>query len=512
MPVFSIVNHFRSIVLSLVKNILMTPLSRLLFRRPRCGWGLLLLVPSLVFAQRRNTAADSLENVVVRLFNQEKAGAIYQMLDRSFQSHYPREGFVNWLNREKQSRGKIAGTKWSGQLDGWSVYQLYFQKDPTHTMSLLLAVQGNKISGLAIRPLISFGPRDQPVRDNNPLKNSIDSLVEKNIRPYIQQAGTVGISIGIICGGKTYTYGYGETKKGNGQLPDDRTIFEIGSITKTFTASLLAALVLEKRCRLNDPVSKYLPDSLPLLQTGSIPVTLKMLANHTSGLPRVPSDLEAVTGASPSDPYARYDDNDLFSYLDTVRLRSVPGLRMQYSNLGFGLLGTVLEKISGLPYQKLLQEQICDQLKMGDTRTVLNSEQQKRFAQGNNGLGETGHWHFESLAGCGAIRSTVHDLLLYLQAHFKPGDATLLTGAFRLCERPTFNLPGRKTGLAWMNPDGLPHTYWHNGGTGGFRTFCAYNPDQRVAVVVLANSTVSTDKAGFALIRAFTRDRLVVNK
>jgi CubicO group peptidase (beta-lactamase class C family) len=358
---------------------------------------------------------------------------------------------------------------------------------------------------LILRPL-PVPQKKYTVQSDNPLKNATDSIVEKVIGPYIQQENIVGVSVGIVDEDRFYTYDYGETEKDGHQLPTENTIYEIGSITKTFTSALLAEMVLQGKCKLSDPVNKYLPANIPMLQKHDTIVTLKMLANHTSGLPRIPSDLFSGKSFVEGDPYKNYDTADLFNYLDTVRLRTTPGIGFSYSNLGFGLLGTILERISGLTYQQLMEKYICNPLKMNDTRTILNEGQQKYFSQGYNERGKpVFHWHFASMAGCGAIRSSVHDMLKYLNAHLAEDDSTNLLKAFQLGEQPTFSIEGRQIGLGWIIPERSPGWYWHNGGTGGFRSYCAINPDKKIAFVILANSSIGVDNEGFALIKALSK-------
>lgn len=446
---------------------------------------------------------DSVKNTVVKLYNQGNGDAIYEMCDSSFHQFISQKKFVQWLSHNRRFTGPYIKTKKTGRVNDFTVYTAYFKGG---RQNLLLAINpSGEITGLAIRP----SEKTYKVRDDNPLNGFVDSLVEKEIRPYIQQVNTVGISIGVLYDGERYTYNYGETAKENDQLPTNNTLYEIGSITKTFTATLLAEMVLLGKCKLDDPGSKYLPDSIQRLQLNKVPVTLKTLANHTSGLPRLPSDFfSPESHYVPDDPYKNYTDTILFNYLDTVQLRSVPGTKMVYSNLGFGLLGTILERISGKSYEALLQQYICKPLGMKDTHIVLNNVQQKRFAQGYNSTGKAvGHWHFKSMAGGGAIRSSVNDLMKYLRAHLQDNASTTLTGAFRLCERPTFEFSNGKMGLGWRTPDHLPGIFWKNGGTGGFRSYCAYNKKKQIAVVILSNSNVAVDKAGIDLIRKLSKMR-----
>ena len=131
------------------------------------------------------------------------------------------------------------------------------------------------------------------------------------------------MSIGVLKDGQTYTYGYGATQKKNGVLPDANTIFEIGSVSKTFTAQLLAYYVNSGKISLTDPITKYLPDSVaanPELQK----IKVVNLSNHTSGLVRLPENILSKN-MDAVNPYKNYTTQLLFSYLKTSKLASVPG-------------------------------------------------------------------------------------------------------------------------------------------------------------------------------------------
>lgn len=462
---------------------------------------LIALLPSIAAGQikERLSSVDSIRNIVIQLYNRGQADSVYMLADESYHQFIAKEHFVQWLLSSRQETGEILTSRKAMQENGEAVYLTDFQNGQ---MNMILAIdKSGKIAGFGFRP----AKKDFLAKSDNHLKNNMDSVVENVISSYIQLKNTVGVSVGIIDKGKFYTYNYGETTTSDHQLPDENTIYETGSVTKTFTATLLAEMVLHEKCLLSDQVNKYLPKNVKLLQKDGIPVTLGMLANHTSGLPRIPSDLWLIKGASMGDPYKNYDTTDLFNYIDSVHLLSVPGAYYAYSNLGFGLLGTILERISGLSYEQLLLKYVDDPLNMEETGTLLNDSQRKHFAQGYDANGNVaGHWHFTSMAGAGAILSSVRDMLKYLSAHLAVRHSDGLSRAFRLCEQPSFPALGGHIGLAWYTLSGSPNWYWHNGGTGGFSSYCAYNLQKQAAIVILSNSSLSVDDAGVGLVRALS--------
>ncbi len=309
--------------------------------------------------------------------------------------------------------------------------------------------------------------------------------------------------IGVINKGKITTYSYGETIKGNHKLPNADNFFEIGSITKTFTSTLLAWYGNEGKVNLNDPITKYPPDSVaanPELKG----ITLLNLSNHTSGLDRIPGNL--INHASdPLNPYKDYSRELLFSYLKTCRLDSKPGVKYAYSNLAAGLLGTILESVSGQTFEQMVTTVICKPLGMYSTAQFLNPLLAPRFVQVYNQYGQpTRAWDFDVLAPCGALRSTLTDLMIYAKAHLHPGSSKL-ANAISLTQKVTFN-NDVKIGLAWhiIKVSGVEY-FFHNGGTNGSSSFLAFNPDKDIAVVVLSNAAESTDPVGVGILKKLVK-------
>jgi CubicO group peptidase (beta-lactamase class C family) len=323
----------------------------------------------------------------------------------------------------------------------------------------------------------------------------IDKKTDSMGKAFMSRTNSVGISIGIMSGGVYYTYGYGETKKGNNKTPDDKTLFEIGSITKTFTGILLAYFVEQKKLNLDDPINKYLPDSIPAIAFNGKPVTLASLSNHSSGLPRLPGNF--WDGADMQNPYKHYDDQKLFHFLKNFQPIREPGAEYEYSNLAVGLLGVILERVSGKSYEQLLREIIWQPLKMNSTRIELRKSDSASFATGHNAQGAPNHsWEFISLAGAGAIRSSVHDLLNYARAQLGGGNDPLRKAIAR-SHQQTWAKNQTRVGLGWhlISRDGNSYIF-HNGQTGGYYTVMLVNPISENVVVMLTNGMV--DPMGIA--------------
>ena len=300
-----------------------------------------------------------------------------------------------------------------------------------------------------------------------------------------RQEPSESVVIGKLSGSEMEFAAAGVMKV-NGDKPDQETLYEIGSITKVFTAILLAETVREGKANLKDPVAIHLPDSTvtkesPLFST----ITLESLATHRSGLPRLPADL--FTGADPANPYAHYDEKRLHAFLKSVTAETLekPGV-YSYSNLGFGLLGNALEHIWGKPYPDLVREGIFEPLGMMNSLVPTNYKKlsasvREKLATGHNGGKAVPHWELGSLLGAGAILSSARDLLLFAKGHWD--EKTPQGLAQSLEEAARIRHDG--IGLGWMISG---EKISHGGGTGGFRTHLAINLAEKTAEVTLKNS------------------------
>ena len=270
-------------------------------------------------------------------------------------------------------------------------------------------------------------------------------------------------------------------------LAPEKVIFEIGSITKVFTSLLLGQTVIEGKAALTDPISKYLPAGL-VLDPKVAGITLEQLATHTSGLPRLPDNL-GVT--DPLDPYANFTTDRLYEFLGRYHPAASPPQGMVYSNLGAGLLGHLLERIHGRSYATLLAERITGPLGLPDTVIALSSEQQARFATPHSGSLPVKPWQMGALQGAGAIRSTAADLIKFGQALLSP--VSPIRPAWDFIRQPRVTAAGeQKVGLAIFSENRKGETvYFHDGGTGGFRSYFELAPATlRVTVVLLNNDAM----------------------
>lgn len=312
---------------------------------------------------------------------------------------------------------------------------------------------------------------------------------ERVSRPYRKRYG--GAVAACVTPEDAFFQSYGELSRDRHSPPSEDTLFEVGSITKVFTAILMAKLSLDGRIGLDAPVREHLPgfDNLPDW------ITPRALSAHASGLPRIPDGIKI---ADTGNPYKAINEEALMEWFASSKpfLEPKPGA-FSYSNLGVGLLGLALGKGHGTDYRTALMREVLEPLGLEDTRIDLNAEQIQRLAPPHRGFGRlTQPWDFDALAGCGALKSTARDLAKFSQAVLAaPRNEGPLAAAIRL----TFEIQtaGKKdfipdACLGWQRlkdkSSGTP-VYTHDGGTGGSSSTLFVCPQAQFALLALANTS-----------------------
>jgi len=297
--------------------------------------------------------------------------------------------------------------------------------------------------------------------------------------------------VGVVGPEGRRVIAYGRRERGDPRPLDGDTVFEIGSVTKVFTSLLLADMAQRGEVALDDSAVKYLPPGVKMPQRGGRQITLVDLATHTSGLPRLPTNL-AFSMRSLANPYANYSVEHLYEFLSHYKLKRDIGSQQRYSNLGAGPLGHVLALRAGMDYEALVRSRICEPLGMRDTRVTLTSEMKARLAAGHDAfLRPAENWDLPTLAGAGALRSSANDQLTFLAANMGYTESQLAPAmAAMLKVRRRKEQPGREIALGWnVLPIRGREIIWHNGGTGGYRSFVAFDQKAATGVVVLSNTS-----------------------
>jgi serine-type D-Ala-D-Ala carboxypeptidase/endopeptidase len=344
------------------------------------------------------------------------------------------------------------------------------------------------------------------------------SLSDAEIRALLMERVEVGRrSRGLVVGVRSpdgrhlAAYGSSETPGSDGSAgltPNHRpldgdTVFEIGSITKVFTALLLADMVERGEVGLDDPVAKYLPSTMPggvsLAMHDSKPITLLDLATYTSGLPNMPDNFAPK---DPANPYADYTVAQLYGFLNGFAPRIDPGTHYEYANLGFGLLGHALALRAGRSYEDLVVERICSPLGLDSTRITLSPSLRGRLAQGHDsGLDPVANWDLPTLAGAGALRSTANNLFTFLEACLGVRETPLAPVFARMLTVRRRAWAQMDVAFGWFvvsrHDDEI---VWKDGETGGYSSFVGYSTKSRLASIVLSNAGILNDDIGFHLI------------
>jgi serine-type D-Ala-D-Ala carboxypeptidase/endopeptidase len=310
--------------------------------------------------------------------------------------------------------------------------------------------------------------------------------IQNLLQEYIENNGTPGAAVGLIDHGKIHFFCCGKMALDGKSVTED-TLFEIGSITKVFTTLALIDMVAKGEVQLDDPIEKYLPGvKVPDLEGKKI--TLRHLATHTSGIPRMPDNFAPK---NPSNPYQDYTVAFLYNYLQSCTLAKVPGESFEYSNVGMGLLGHILSIRSGKSYEELIQTLVAKQLNMPSTSIFITDEMAPNFASGHHLQQAVSHWDLSTpFAGAGALRSNIKDMANFLAANMGEIESPL-NSALQKCHEQQFSpMPKFSVGFGWiLSNSNAADIVWHNGGTGGFRSYLGFNLKTQKGVVILSNST-----------------------
>ena len=317
-----------------------------------------------------------------------------------------------------------------------------------------------------------------------------DAKLLELIRSRVEDGRATGLVLGVMeADGSTRIVSYGDPGAGAQPLGPD-SVFEIGSVTKTFTTTLLASMVQRGDVTLDAPAQQYTPPGLTLPTRSGKAITLAHLAEQTSGLPRLPGNLD-LSAVDMTNPYAAYTPAMLNEFLGGYQLPRDPGASFEYSNLGMGLLGNLLANRAGQTYEDLVRTRILDPLGMTSSGITLTPSMQAHLAKGHDAAGQpTANWDLPSLAGAGALRASMTDMLKYLDANLgEPKND--LERAMRLAQQPRFRMSDNaQIGLGWITITTPKGDYlYHDGGTGGYGAIVILDPARGVGLVLLGNRT-----------------------
>ena len=322
--------------------------------------------------------------------------------------------------------------------------------------------------------------------------NNIDQIVRQNISNWMIQDNIPGVAVGIYYQGQNHFYNFGVANKSAQQPITKDTIFEIASLTKPFTATLLGICIQQGKCHLNDPVIKYLPALAKSNNAAISQVTLQDLATHTASFPRM------VQRFGVKDDQSQNANDQLMQQLLQWQPKYPIGTHYSYSNIGFGLLGEAVANALGENYDIAIKQYILQPLDMSSTAAIVPVNQLNRYAQGYDAQGNPALHHVSTpWPGSASLRSTSSDLLQYLKANLGVIKIpTQLSAAINLTQQGYFKIkPNFMQGLAWQLKIKHNLNIINKTGTNaGFNSYVVMLPQQKIAIVVLTNK--SGDRPG----------------
>ncbi|MEM6299151.1 MAG: serine hydrolase, partial [Bacteroidota bacterium] len=382
---------------------------------------LLLIMTNLAAAQTENyqTAINRFEQD----FNAGNYEAIFNSFSAKMKQALPLPNAQQFLAGLNAQVGKIKDKAFIGYTQGtYATYKTNFERA---VLAVNISLDGqNQVNGLLVQPYEEPAPAS-----SNPTINALDTYPKEVAELIFEQAkdfpNRTELSIAVIAEGETQFFGVIKENDSLKTTENHTKVFEVGSITKVFTSTILASLVVEEKIKLNDPINPYYPFTFNQKEN----ISFQNLANHTSGLPALP---ENFVPSDESNPYQDYEQEALETYLENnLKLANNP--TYTYSNLGAGLLGHTLSLSQKISFTDLLQKRVFDKYQMTNSFTSLQ-DVKGELIKGLNESGEiTSNWEFDVLFGAGGILSTAEDLSAFAKAQFDPKNEELA-----LTRKPTF--------------------------------------------------------------------------
>lgn len=425
------------------------------------------------------------QNEVFKIFKAHYNAGNFENIFNSFstemQTALPIEKTKQFLSGLKLQAGNIKEEIFlSFENQTFAVYKATFEKA---ILTVNISIDENsKINGLYIKPFVE--------KAKSLIVNGLSGFpvaIAKEIYAHSKDfPNRTQLSIAVISKGKVDYYGVIIENDTLRPADNQDKIFEIGSITKVFTSSVLASLVVDNKLKISDFVNTY----YPITFNNGIKISFLDLANHTSGLPRLPENLDL---SNEENPYKSYGENELNEYLTKfLKLENNAGKKYSYSNLGAGLLGHTLGLSQKQTFNGLLQERIFKKYTMNNSYTSLEGIENKIVKGLDENGQEVSNWEFEVLFGGGGILSTTEDLAKFAQAQFDKKNKAL-----ELTRKPTFDINKEmKIGLGWhiLKSENDFNLIWHNGGTGGYSSSMVLDVEKKNGIIILSNVSAFNPK------------------
>ena len=460
---------------------------------------ILILFVNISFAQTEKLTSKTVAESFVKNYNLNNYEMIFSMFAGAMQNHMPIKKTIEYFSDLKAEAGNITNREFVKYENGSSAsYKTTFERA---VFSINISIDSNsKINGFLIKPFNNYENVINNFSKNKLITKQQSEIIFENAKKFPNRTQ---IAIAIIKDGKVNYFGINKENDTISTIDNKKSIFEIGSITKVFTSTLLSNFVKDKKIKLNDNINDY----LNLTFNNGTKISFKTLANHTSGLPPLPSNLD-LTKVNPQNPYKEYNKQELVEYL-TKHLIISQKSKYEYSNLGAGLIGYTLSEIENISYDSLLRTKVFSKYNMLNTTTDLNKVNGK-LVKGQDASGnEVSNWELSVLAGAGGILSTVEDLSKFAIAQFDCSNKEL-----KLTRQKTFEINDNMSiGLGWhiIKSKSGSILNWHNGGTGGYSSSMAIDMKSKNGIIILSNVSAfnpkkeNIDKLCFELIKTLEK-------
>jgi serine-type D-Ala-D-Ala carboxypeptidase/endopeptidase len=331
------------------------------------------------------------------------------------------------------------------------------------------------------------------IPSDNPHRSALDSAVDKAASDFFRNSCHVGLSMVMVDNGRSYFYDYGSTSRSKAEMATPQSVYELASVTKTFTAALAAQAVLDHRMSVDGDFRNYLPDNYGNLALDEKPITLRTLVTHYSGMPRDIPDSDAIYAEKnyatlPSRLISLNQDfgrDQFLTELHNVTLRNEPGKNQAYSNAGFQVLGLGLENVYGKSFDALLKQGITQPLRMTSTGFTLDSGEQARLVGGYDRDGGLTPYHVHNAGAAWGLYSSTEDMAKYLRWQLDTSDP-----AIRLSHQLLVGTSNDGEAMPWnLQTDHRQLILWHSGGSFGTSSQMVLYPNQHEGFVLLANDT-----------------------
>ena len=324
-------------------------------------------------------------------------------------------------------------------------------------------------------------------------QNNLEDFISNESDSLIVNGDFKSLSIGVINDGKVYKFHKGELT--NGEKPKKKTLYEIASLTKTFTGTLLAKAILERKLGIDDDVRNYLPEEYPNLEYEGSPITFRSLVTHTSGLPNMFPDHPEIFENPNWDELPStinklqtgFTKKQFFAELHKVKLDTIPGYKFNYSNAGANLIGLCLERVYQKPYEDLINDCILKPLDMKNTYVRVSKKNDFLLAKGLNANGiEMPFRASKEIQAEGGIISSLDDMIKYLEFQLELDNPLVEISHQELLNGKYGDF---ENGLFWQifkNGD-KPTKIFQNGGAYGTSSWLTIIPEMNRGVIIITN-------------------------